>query len=299
LPFFGRRLAALLDGEGWQARYLETRGWRPRPALAALRATRAAGLLYQIGGQIQRFSRPHLLRMAVRRPLVMHWAGSDVLFARRVRAAGRATPALVHGVTHWVGAPWLAEELAPLGVTARWLPHSWVEPPDRLPPLPSPGESPFTLLAYLPEQRAAFYGAAAVFAVARALPEARLLVVGASSLPDGVPPNVRCLGWVEDMTPLYARTHALLRLPRHDGLSFMVQEALALGRHTIWTYPFPGALRVAGAEEAIAAAAALARRHASGCLSFNETGAAHVRERYARDRIRADLRAPLAEAAGW
>jgi hypothetical protein len=202
-------------------------------------------------------------------------------------------------VTHWAGAPWLAEELAPLGVTARWLPHSWVEPPERLPPLPTPEASPFTLLAYLPEKRAAFYGAAAVFAVARALPDARVLVAGSSSLPGDVPANVSFLGWVREMTPLYVRVHALLRLPRHDGLSFMVQEALALGRYAIWPYPFTGAIRATGAAEAVAAAAELGRRHVAGCLSLNEAGAAHVREQYARDRIRARIRAALAEVAGW
>jgi hypothetical protein len=135
LPYFGQRLAALLDGCGWQATYLETRAWEPRAALRALRRAAAADVVYLVGGQIERLSRPHLLRLALRRPVVMHWAGSDVLYARRAHTAGRATAALVRGVTHWAGAPWLVEELRALGVRARWLPHSWVEAPPAPPPL--------------------------------------------------------------------------------------------------------------------------------------------------------------------
>jgi hypothetical protein len=298
LPYFGRRLAEVLDGDGWRARYLETRAWEPRSALRALRQATSADVVYMVGGQIAWWSRPHLLRTALRRPMVMHWAGSDVLYARRVHAAERSTKALLHGVTHWAGAPWLVEELRPLDVRARWLPHSWVDAPPALPPLPPSDASPLTLLTYLPEKRPAFYGGEAVLRLARTLPEVEVLVTGARSLPWPAPPNVRCLGWVEDMAPLYARAHALLRLPRHDGLSFMVQEALVFGRYAIWSYPFPGAILAKIAGQAIAAVRDLSCRHTEGSLRLNETGAAHVRERFSRGRIRADLRAALAEVLG-
>jgi glycosyltransferase involved in cell wall biosynthesis len=294
LPFFGRRLAGLLGGDGWRATYLETRAWQPRAALRALRVARSADVVYLVGGQIGRLSRPHLLRLALRQPIAMHWAGSDVLYARRVHAAGRVAPSLARNVTHWAGAPWLAEELRPLGVDARWLPHSWVDPPATLPPLSSPEESPLTVLTYLPEQRAAFYGAGTVLRLARALPEVQVLVAGARGLSGEIPSNLRCLGWVDDMAPLYARSHLLLRLPRHDGLSFMVQEALAFGRFAVWSYPFPGVTQATRPEDAIAAVKDAAERHSRGRLSLNEAGAKHVRERFSRARIRADLRAALA-----
>jgi len=295
LPYFGRRLANLLAGDGWRTAYLETRGWRAQPALTALRIARASDLNYQIGGQIERFSRPHLLRSVVRRPMVMHWAGSDVLYARRALRAGRATPALQRGITHWAGAPWLADELRKAGVAARWLPHSWVEPAQTLPPLPAGQGAPFTVLTYLPPGREAFYGGEATLQIARALPDVEVLVAGVEHLPWPAPPNVRCLGWHAQMEPLYARAHVLLRLPRHDGLSFMVQEALALGRHVIWNYPFTGVIQAGPGAVATAALRRLAARHAAGCLGLNEAGATFVRERFNRERIRADLQTALAE----
>ncbi|MGD9890224.1 MAG: hypothetical protein AB7N70_34495 [Dehalococcoidia bacterium] len=293
MPYFGRRLAGLLVGDGWQARYLETRGWGAWAAVAAMQPARTADLVCMVGGQIGRLSRPHLLALALRRPLAMLWAGSDVLYARRVTAAGRVAGVLVRGVSHWAGAPWLAEELKLLGVDARWLPHSWVDAPATLPPLPAPGAAPFTVLTYLPEQRAAFYGGATVLHLARALPDVQVLVTGAASLPWDLPANVRCLGWVDEMAPVYAQSHVLLRLPRHDGLSFMVQEALAFGRYAVWNYPFQGAIQAGNGDAAIAGIRDLARRHAEGYLPLNEAGATYVRERFSAGRIRADLRAAM------
>lgn len=332
MPYFGRRLAGLIGGAGcgagggpvrWRARYLETRGWRPGPALRAVRLAASADVLYQVGGQIERGSRPYLLRRLLPGlPLVMHWAGSDVLHAREALARGRASRTLIEGVRHWAAAPWLAAELRALGVPARWRPHSWVEPPAQLPALPST----FTLLAYLPEGRQAFYGAAVVLAAARALPAARVLVVGARRLDGDVPANVRCLGWVEEMGRVYAEAHVLLRLPEHDGLAFSVQEALAHGRYALWNQPFAEALReddeddeddvanrvrsTAGearndltlyatdVAEAIRQIEALQRRHERGALPLNEAGAAAVRRRFGRERIRAELRAGLLDVIG-
>jgi hypothetical protein len=290
-PYFGRRLADLLDGDGWEVGYLETRGWRADAALAALHAIRRADALYQVGGQVARWSRPDLLMMAIRPRIVMHWTGSDVLYARRIARRGQVSARLRAGCTHWAGAPWLVDELAPLGVRARWVPHSAVDAPATVPPLPET----FTVLTYLRPGREAFYGSAAVLAVARALPEARVLVAGVERL-DAAPANVRCLGWVEDMPSLYARAHVLLRMPAHDGLAFMVQEALAFGRHAVWRYPFPGSIQAAGEQDACARVAALFDRQVGGALGLNLEGAAHVRERFNPRRIRDDLRRGLAAA---
>ena len=294
LPYFGRRLAGLLDGGSWRVCYLETRAWEPRAALRTLRQAMEAHLVYLVGGQIERLSRPHLLRLALRTPFVMHWAGSDVLYAQRARVRGRATARLLHGVTHWTGAPWLVDELDRLDVRARWVPHSWVDAPATLPSLPGPDDGPFTVLCYLPEGRADFYGGDVIRRLAAALPEVRVLVTGARSLPWSAP-NVYCLGWVEAMAPLYARSHVLVRLPRHDGLSFMVQEALAFGRYAVWSYPFPGAVRTADAGDAVRAVRDLYRRYARDELPPNMEGAAHVRQRFNRDRIRADLLAGFSD----
>jgi hypothetical protein len=290
-PYFGRKLASLLSGDGWRAAYLETRGWRPDAALSALLSARRADVVYHLGGQIERFSRPHLLAMAARRPCVMHWTGSDVLYARDVVARGAVTEQLRRGCVHWAGAPWLVDELAAIGVDAMWMPHSTVDAPPAVPPLPAE----FTVLTYLRPGREAFYGAGIVRRVATALPAARVLVAGVDELTEA-PPNLSCLGWVTDMPALYARSHVLLRMPAHDGLAFMVQEALAYGRYAVWNHPFPSAIEALTAEEAVAAVADLAERHTAGRLPPNLLGAAQVRKESNPARIRDALRHGLLAA---
>ncbi len=289
LPYFGRAMAALLSGDGWQAQYLETRGWRPDAALRALTHARRAAVLYQLGGQIGWGSRPHLLALTVRTPMVMHWTGTDVLYARRAARRGRAVTRLQRNITHWAGAPWLAEELRSAGVAATWQPHSAIAAPAAVPSFPER----FTILAYLRPGREQFYGAGSILQAAAALPEARILVAGTERLA-GAPSNVRCLGWVQDMAAVYADSHVLLRLAAHDGLAFMVQEALAYGRHAVWNHSLPGVFDVRSTEQAIAQLHRLRDNQAAGRLAPNETGAQHVRERFNPARIRAELRSALA-----
>ena len=289
-PYFGRKLAALLNGDGWRAAYLETRGWRPGPALRALVAARRADVLYQIGGQIGRFSRPALLLAATRRPMVMHWTGSDVLYAQRLDP-GQRSRRLREGVTHWAGAPWLVEELAPIGVRATYQPHSAVDAPATLPPFPSD----FTILAYVQPGREHFYGVDAVLAAARALPQVRFRIVGSNRVADP-PANVAVTGWTDAMAAEYAGSHVLLRLPEHDGLAFMAQEALAFGRYVIWNHSYPYVTHAQSVEQAIAQLRLWADQHAAGALPLNKAGAAHVRAHHNSATIAASLRAGLLAA---
>jgi hypothetical protein len=154
------------------------------------------------------------------------------------------------------------------------------------------------VLAYLRPGREEFYGLVAVLRVAAALPDARVLVAGCERLEQPVPANVRCLGWVADMAAVYAGAHVLLRMAAHDGLAFMVQEALAYGRHAVWNHPFPGVRQALSAEEAVMHATELAEQHRAGRLSLNHEGADHVRRRYSERVVRDDLRRRLAEIAG-
>jgi hypothetical protein len=102
----GRRLAALLDGDGWQVRYLETRGWRPDRRWRCWGSTH--GRVALSGRRTDPAVQPPApARLVARRPLAMHWAERRALRATRI-VAGRATASLVRGVTHY-GAPWLAE----------------------------------------------------------------------------------------------------------------------------------------------------------------------------------------------
>src|SRR5690606_20500057 len=84
---------------------------------------------------------------------LVHWVGSDVMHATEAWRRGRLSPRLRDGAVHWVDAPWLAEELAPLGIRAEE--HPLPMPIAIGEPLPMPPEP--RVLVFLPRNPHRFY----------------------------------------------------------------------------------------------------------------------------------------------
>ena len=285
LPYFGRMLAELLDGGDWECRYLPSAGRRPGGWATTLAEIARADLIYLVGGQVERWSRPDWLLRCGRRRVVMHWVGTDVSCALDAARRRRLSRRLVRGPQHWAEVPWTAAELRPLGLDCEIVPLAPARLSQVLPPLPPE----FSVLTYLPDARPDFYGRPVVLRLAAAFPKVRFLVTGSEGNGWQAPQNMEFLGWQHEMAPVYARGSVLLRLPEHDGLSFMVLEALAAGRHVIWNHPFEGVLSAGDGQEAEMQLRALLDAHRSGTLRLNETGAALVRTHYSRERLRSDL----------
>jgi hypothetical protein len=287
LPYFGRMLADLIGGAGWRARYAQTFPAPPWAPLIAAREIAAAELVYLIGGQLRRWSRPDCLLRIVRRPVVMHWTGSDVGFARTAADDDQLSQRLLGVPQHWAEVPWIADELRPLGITAEVVPLTSTRMPARVAPLPDR----FTVLSYLPHKRPDFYGQRDVMELAGALPDVPFLIAGNDGTGMNAPANVEFLGWQTAMEPVYQRATVLLRQPEHDGLSFMVLEALAAGRYVIWNHPIGGAIEAQTPAESLACLQRLLALHRRGALGFNEAGPACVRAGYATEQVRGDIRA--------
>lgn len=285
LPYFGQMLTGLLAAEGWQFRYLESAGRRPVAWVTTATALAQADLVYLVGGQIERWSRPDWLARVPRRPIVMHWVGSDVTYAIEAQRRGRASQRLRSGPTHWTEVPWTAAELHAIGVEADVVPLTST----RLLQQPVPLPKQFTVLTYLPGSRPEFYGSATVLHLASQFPEVQFLVAGSAGLGPHTPANVEFLGWVDDMVGLYARSSVLLRLPAHDGLSFMVLEAMAAGRYVIWNHPMKGVLEVTDELQARSEIEALLALHRSGGLGPNEAGRRTIQSQFAPERIGAEI----------
>lgn len=255
LPFFGRRVAESLREAGIEARYLPSPAIEPRRIPSVLAELLRADLVYAIGSRAAKGSPVDLLARSGKRVL-LHWVGTDVLWARRDAAAHRLSRWLTERAVHWADAPWLVDELGALGIVAE-------ERPLPMPmavgePVALPGT--FRVLVYLPEHAREPYDVAATLAVVRALPEIEFLVVGGFEPSEPIP-NLQALGFVRNMTDVYHRCSVLLRLTHHDGLSHSVVEALSYGRYVVWTYGLPGVVRVANAGEAAAAIASLRTEH--------------------------------------
>jgi hypothetical protein len=146
---------------------------------------------------------------------------------------------------HLADSPDLADELRSVGLQAtvcRLLPSS-IEAEV----IPLPGV--FRVLSYWFDDRRSFYGGDTIIELARRMPDVEFLIAGAFGKGAVAPANVRFLGRVTDMDPIYAQTSVFLRLPKHDSLSVMVLEALARGRYVIYNKNFPHCLRADSLEQ--------------------------------------------------
>lgn len=178
---------------------------------------------------------------------ILHWQGSDVMELTPRYAAFFSKVVDVH-LSY---ATWLSDELSVLGIESTWLP---IPPP--LPKSSFPLPEHFTVLTYLGggKKKNAFYGSEIVEKLIRALPRINFIIVGELGNSDIFSlPNARYLGKVpyEKMEDIYLDSTVLLRITKHDGLAFMVLEALMRGRYVIWSKPFPHCLHAENYFEAL------------------------------------------------
>ncbi|HLJ84287.1 MAG TPA: hypothetical protein VKT51_08975 [Candidatus Eremiobacteraceae bacterium] len=247
-------------------------------------------VVYQVGGGP--FVRPRIFDVckAMRRPVIKHWVGSDVLRAREPRVVEQHATGLVED---WAVSAELVEELRHAGIAAKQFPLSALSAVD-LRPMPP---EPLTVLAYLPSPKFDFYGGEIVLSLAERFTDVRFLVVGTDGAGRIAPGNVTFLGHQLDMDAVYARSHVLLRLPRHDGLSFMVLEALNHGREVIWNHPFEASRLALTENEAAAQLRELRSRLRAGELTPNIAGREYVISRYSGEGARVAIRRELTKFA--
>jgi glycosyltransferase involved in cell wall biosynthesis len=207
-------------------------------------------------------------------PVAVIWAGSDVLtsaenpFELAVTKHRRYDNVAV--------APWLVDELRTLGLDASYLPVGAVDVPDVTTPLPQT----FRVLTYLPEPRRSFYGERRVYTIARAMPDVEFVVLGPGQRNPSAPPNVTFAGYVREVSSQIDASSVILRLTEHDGQSILVLEALARGRHVIWTHACPGVHATRDTDDALAKMRELYELHTAHALEVNEAGQRYVREHF-------------------
>jgi hypothetical protein len=279
LPYFGKMLARLLEERGWDASFVPHPGRRPGGWLRAARQVARADLVYLVATRADRWSPQDVFLRVSRKPVAVHWVGTDVLLAREAAERGQLAASVVRRPVHLCDAPWLVDELAELGVQAEHLP---LPVPGIAEPAPLPAE--FHVLLYLPVD--AFdrevFDMDALLHLPAALPGVRFTLIPSppETLPGPLPPNLRALDWVDDVDALYHDITAMVRLTSHDGMSFMAVEAMSRGRYVLWTHTVPGVTKVEGFDGTLAALTALHEAHNAGKLDLNREGIGFVRETY-------------------
>jgi hypothetical protein len=221
------------------------------------------------------------------KPIGVVWAGTDVLRIRenapdiaRVRARHYRHVACSAG---------LAAELLELGIAASELRLAVATPPETITPLPKR----FSVLGYGPRSKEWLYGTDILLNVAERMPHVRFDIIGETTHRQSILPNVVYHGWLDDVNSAIDAATVIVRPTRHDGMPLMVIEALARGRHVIWSREMDGVLYGATVEAIIGHLTHLEERHRAGELSLNHEGVRAVREQFDPATISAGVEAFL------
>jgi hypothetical protein len=106
-------------------------------------------------------------------------------------------------------------------------------------------------------------------------------------------------GRILDLREFFERATVVWRPVRHDGLSWMVLEALGHGRHVLWTYAFPGCTQTRSAADARDEIARLYALDQQKLLPLNSGGVAAIAEGgYLPRQLRGKIRMRLEEILG-
>jgi len=267
-----------MSGAEWQFRFHPDHGLTNLAAL--IWDLNNCHITYQIGGRVTLGKFLSAAKLLNKRAIVMHWAGSDALDERGLVALGKSHPWVTREVVHWAESDWMVRELEQLGVPCECVPLPSPLIPEEVSPLPAR----FSVLVHVPSISLGYlYGLDRILQVARRLPQIPFELVGLKEGRISDPPgNLGIHGRVSNLSEFYRRATVIWRPVRHDGLSFMVREALGHGRHILYSYPMVGCQHVSCAEDAQEQILRLNVSHQLGCLRINESGARVVAENYSK-----------------
>ena len=285
LPYFCNKLSAILKDASWDIRHHPRH--TPAELLALLTDLARCDLAFTWGGRLSFGKFLRAARILDKKKLVMLWCGSDVLFAQKELADGK-TDSWVKEKIHWAVSPTLVEEVRSMGLPCEYVQASFVQPVA----VPAPLPDRFSVLVFVPgREQADLYGLDRILEVADTLRTVQFTLVGWRQGPTFQhPPNLKIHGWVQNLTPFLEQATVFWRPVRHDaGISFMVLDALAHGRHVLYTYPFVACSHSTTAHTALLELERLHGLHNSKSLFLNEAGIRAIAQEFNPGRVRATL----------
>jgi hypothetical protein len=284
LQYFCHKLPSYLQHDRWEV--IDRSGHRPLQLLGTLRELSRCDLVYTWGGRISMGKFLWAARGLRKKKVVMLWSGSDVLFAKR-ELAGGLQDSWIFDKIHWGVSPWVVEEVRSMGLPCEHVQTYFMETAGEAAPLPAE----FSVLLYVADaKKADLYGWDLMVEVAQKLPHVSFQLCG---LPEDQslsgPANIKIHKWMPNLSSLMEKSAVYYRPARHDGLSFTVLEALAAGRHVLYSYPLTGCLQTTTVSSACAEISRLQEQHQSGELTLNRVGQSYVSQLYAPEIVRSEL----------
>lgn len=246
----------------------------------------SADVVYSINGTISK-SKVFDITLWLGKKLIMQWAGTDVLKAIDNYKRKSANPKFISKVKHFSEAPWLIEELKEVGIEAKQLYFTTFEERNSIKRSKLPDN--FTILTYLGNNRADFYGLKHIIALAEALPDVLINVVGENRLNQQLPNNIHMLGWVNDMEQLYNDSVVFIRMTKHDGFPNSVIEALSHGMYVCWNNKYLHTIHTPTSESLIKAVSKLKKDFSRNELNLNVAGQDFVEKEFDSKKVLSNL----------
>jgi hypothetical protein len=236
----------------------------------------SADIVYFIGGTLEKSIRIDF-PIWLRKKVVMHWVGTDVLTAAGKYPQGLGARRYREDVTHFCETPWIQEELRELGINAEIVQFATF--PGKIATQPEWPEK-FSILSYMGAGREDFYGLQDLIRLAQDFPQIEIRITNSEYYQQPLPSNIKLLGWVEDMARQYAECVLYLRLPWHDGLSFSVLEALANGRYVGYSFPLEHTIHVPDYPRLKEVVQSLLKKFEANLLPINQDGIRFIKENF-------------------
>lgn len=275
LPLFAKRLETWLRESDSQNKYIALDTYYNKwHKLLAIYHVITCDILYSINGTLNG-SGIIDLAFKLKKRVILHWVGSDVTNARKQVESGKQQESYLNA-EHYTNAPWLKKELELINIDARVQSIAGYDKDVKIEPLPKH----LSILIYLPENRAEFYGKSAALKAAEMFPDIKFLVVGDIKPIQTAPQNIEFIGWVNDVNKWINKSVATIRYMEHDGLSGIVLESLARGRYVFYNRNLEGATYVENLDQLLSSIKELKDSFISGQLAINQKGIAMIRERY-------------------
>lgn len=283
LPLFSMRLAKALQEFDPQNRYMFFDTYYSKKDLLRfmLHLPFADAVISMNGVTDQSKTLDLVLRL--RKKLVMQWMGSDAMYALDRQQKGTLKREYLDYATHFVDAPWIAEEVTALGVHQETVHFKFFTDLEE----PVVQYDKLRVVTYISQKRQEFYGMPWVRLLAEHHPEIDFLVFGADEADEAVPANVKLFGWTaHDVFQQHVREGALfLRFTAHDGFPVSVMEAMAYGAVCLTRLPIPDAIHVKDESELVPLFQEALKRVTARGMKPDFAHAARIKSAFTRSHI--------------
>ena len=187
------------------------------------------------------------LAYLLRKRIIQHFIGSDVLDACNAHSKGKDSPNFIKYSTTLCEVSWIQEELKTIGISSKICPLFYTTS-SNTPPSPFPQQ--FTVLTYVGKDKEDFYGLQTILEAAIKLPYIKFIISGSTPVVPKLE-NIQVVGWVNNLSDYIKGAHVYLRIPKHDGLAFTLLESLSHGRYVITNNNFPATIFASSTNEII------------------------------------------------